>query len=93
MSRLLDCMPFVCHFDGIHVGSNSVMSFRKRLLKTGDLSDPELNYLMRMVDLLATCAEVCRNVLQIAHIHCYLINVLPGREQIHRVNVSEHFLD
>jgi inositol 1,4,5-triphosphate receptor type 1 len=46
---------------------------RKALLKTGDILDPELSYLLRMVDLLATCAEgenrfiesMCQNIFSI----------------------------
>ena len=34
---------------------------RKSLLEEGDMSSPKLNYLLRLVDLLATCAEVSTN--------------------------------
>ncbi|XP_062518427.1 inositol 1,4,5-trisphosphate receptor type 1-like isoform X2 [Corticium candelabrum] len=60
---------------------------RKQLLKAGDMDDPELSYLTRLVDLLATCAEgenrfiesMCQNIFSIED----LLEILTDPEISH----------
>ncbi|XP_065834186.1 inositol 1,4,5-trisphosphate receptor type 3-like isoform X2 [Oscarella lobularis] len=55
---------------------------RKSLLEEGDMSSPKLNYLLRLVDLLATCAEgenrfiesMCQNIFSIPELFEVLLN-------------------